>query len=160
MNAGHMTVQLSIDRWIEQLEGLFKQIETNAKATNWHASYGSKEIKEDPNGIGAISYNAPVLELKRIGEVTKKEERVIFEPYHRFTALAAGRIDVISYPALRELMLLRTPKIENANELTYEQIEDEVAKAPWVFYTTERIPLRVGPLDAEEFNRLLDDLTS
>src|SRR5438552_11559334 len=105
---GMVTAKGSVDNWLDQLTGFFNEIESAAKSGGWAASRSAKELEEDPFHLGArLSYEAPVLTLKRPDPQSGGEQKITFEPRFRYTIGAAGRIDVYSYPAFREAMLLR-----------------------------------------------------
>ncbi len=160
MNGGQITAQDSIKRWTDQISEYFKAIAGVAKVSGWTATYSSKDIKEDPFSLGAsVSYVAPVLVLKRLHGNPEAEQRVTFEPVHRFTIGSAGRIDVYAHPSLREAMLLRSPNLKDSETLTWDEAEERVAHAPWVLYSADRIPLRIDISVADNLNLFLEDLT-
>ena len=161
MNGGQITAQDSIKRWADQLKAFFDRIAATAAESGWAATYSSKDIKEDPFSLGAsVSYVAPVLVLKRLRGNPEAEQRVTFEPVHRFTILAAGRVDVYAHPTLREAMLLRTPDLTNSENLTWEEAEERVAHAPWSLYSSDRIPLKSDILVPNDLKSFLEDLTA
>ncbi len=129
---------------------------------HWHTLNLAKVlIQEEAFGLGVpIQYEAPMLILKRPDDQSGDEQKVTFEPRHRFTFGAAGRIDVYSYPAFREAMLLRTPTIANPEKMTWEEVEALVATAPWKALSTERLPLKVDLTDERSIVAFLNDLVA
>lgn len=161
MNGGQITAQDSIKRWTDQLKAFFDGISATATESGWTATYSAKDIKEDPFSLGAsVSYVAPVLVLKRLRGNPEAEQRVTFEPVHRFTIGAAGRVDVYAHPTLREAMLLRSPDLKDSENLTWEEAEARVAHAPWALYSADRIPLRIDISAPNDLKSFLEDLTA
>jgi hypothetical protein len=153
------TARETIERWVAQLDELFRSLSEKATAHGWSAVTESTDIKEDPFGLGApFQYVAPVLVLKRPAPGSDHEQRITFEPRHRYTMGAAGRIDVYAYPSLREALLLRIPDTSGAADLTREEAEERVSRAPWKAFSPERLPLDADLADTGRFLRFLDDL--
>src|SRR5438128_9444769 len=101
------TAKDAVDHWVSQLHQLFRAVEATANSAGWGATMSSTDIREDPFGLGApLEYEAPVLVLKRPDPRTGDEQRITFEPRQRYAPGAAGRIDIYSYPRLREALLL------------------------------------------------------
>jgi hypothetical protein len=138
-----LTVRGSIQNWTSQLKEFLERISEIAAADGWSVSFTDAERNEQPAGLGAtITYTAPVLVLTRASD-EGHEIRITFEPRHRFTIGAAGRIDVYSYPSFREAMLLRVPDMRGAENLTWDEAEERVTAAPWKAFSSERMPLDV-----------------
>jgi hypothetical protein len=136
------TARYAVERWVSQLEELFHTFSLAAAAGRWSATQSEIERREDPFWLGAsLTYKAPLLILKRADPVTGEEQRVTFEPRHRFALGTPGRIDVYSFPRLREAMLFRVVDAANAADLTWEQAEALVAQTPWKAYSSDRLPL-------------------
>jgi hypothetical protein len=151
--AQRTTARDAVDQWVHQLNEFFHAIMAGARAAGWDATTTAVRIREDPFGLGApLDYEAPVLVLKRSDPATCEEQRITFEPRQRFTREAAGRIDVYSFPRLREAMLLRLPDTSGADDLTREEVEARVAVAPWKAFSPERLPLDA---DLEDRDRLV-----
>lgn len=160
MSAG-VTAKDTISNWKNQLNDLFREISLNSRSGQWSAHLSEKSIREEPFGLGSpISYHAPILTLTRPGETENLSQRITFEPKHRYTIGSAGRIDIYSYPALRELMLLRIVAHDPVEEVTVEEAEELVRDAPWRLYTDTRIPLADDINDPEDLVVLLDALVS
>jgi hypothetical protein len=149
-----------VARWVTQLNQLFSRVEKAAKAGDWDAvTTGRITIEEDPFGLGMrLAYDAPVLVLKRPDPKTHEEQRITFEPRHRWTMGSAGRIDVYSYPRLRDVMLLRLPDLTDADALTWEQAEERVAATPWKVYSQDRLPLDADLADDSRLLAFLESL--
>lgn len=159
MSTTKVTAKDLVDHWLDQLDAFFQYVEATAIPNGWNISRGTTEISEDPFGLGAsIPYTAPVLTLRRLQNGS--EQRITFEPRHRMTFGAAGRIDVYSYPTLREAMLLRTPNTVGAASLTLEEAENLVANAPWRAFSLERLPLSVEMADPNSLSQFLEDLVA
>ncbi len=159
MPIGRVTAGDAIDNWKSQIESLFDNIERSANSAGWIASRDVVQISEDPFSLGApISYAAPLLVLKRMRNGL--EQRVTFEPRRRFAADAAGQVDVYSYPALRDAMLLRTPEASDAAKLTLEEAEDLVARAPWKALSDSRLPLDADMADPGSLVRFIEDMVA
>lgn len=155
------TAQNYVDNWCSQLRAFFDDIATIARPRGWNAAYTSTAITEDPFGIGArTNYDAPVLNLKRSGPGNGEGQQITFEPRHRITLGSAGRIDVYSYPQLREAMLLRVPDTNGADNLTWDDAEKLVAIAPWKAFSQERLPLSVNLSDKDSVRTFLEDLVA
>jgi hypothetical protein len=153
------TARDAVDNWVGQLNELFRRVQDVAATGGWYPTEESIDIRENPFGFGApFTYQAPVLVLKRPDPQTKDEQRITFEPRHRFTLGAAGRIDVYSYPSFREAMLLRVPDTAGAENLTWDEAEERVARAPWKAFTPERLPLDADVEDAGSLLAFLDNL--
>jgi hypothetical protein len=154
----NLTVQDSISNWTGQLNALLNWVSSTAESGGWHASFSERAVQEEPTGTGtSLTYAVPVLELSRV-DPQGNPQRVTFEPRHRFTILATGRIDVYSYPALREAMLLRILNVDNPETLTWEAIEGLVAHAPWAAFSMDRLPLSVDLGSEESVRKFLSDL--
>lgn len=161
MPTASVTAQQAVNNWTYQLDRLFRSIEERARPAGWTSDRGTTAAQEDPFGLGAsLAYEAPVLKLRRPDPQSGSEQRITFEPRHRFTIGAAGRIDVYSYPRFREAMLLRTPDIRGADNLTWEEAEERVADAPWRAFSPERLPLSVDLEDDSSLRQFLDDLVA
>src|SRR5947209_8188463 len=148
-----------VNRWVEQLNEFFSGIREAAKAGRWDSTIEATTLQEDPFGLGMrLEYEAPVLVLKRPAPQTHEEQRITFEPRHRWAVGAAGRIDVYSYPRFREAMLLRLPDLTNAEALTWEEAEERVARAPWKAFSPERLPLDADLADRSRLLTFLESL--
>lgn len=155
-----LTVKDSIIKWTTQLKQFLDRVAVVAKADGWSESFSETPRSEQPPGLGAnIDYNAPILVLTR-ASANGEELRVTFEPRYRFTIGAAGRIDIYSYPAFREAMLLRTPNTNGAETLTWDEAEERVTEAPWKAFSTERLPLQVDFASDLSIQGFLKDLVS
>jgi len=155
-----LTVKDSIEHWKTQVLHFFDHIAAAARQDGWSETLSDTDVQEDPYALGAsISYRAPVLVLRRSGP-QGTEQRVTFEPRHRFTLGAAGRIDVYSSPAIRDAMLLRTANTENAENLTFDEVEERVAEAPWRAFSVERMPLAVDFNSDSSIVQFLQDLAA
>ena len=155
-----LTVQTFVDNWCTQLKALFNDLAGVAAESNWTTSFTTIAVSEDPFGIGGqFEYEAPVLVLKRV-QTDGYEQNITFEPRHRYTLGAAGRIAVYSYPKLREAMLLRIPETKDTRNLTLDETEDLVGTAPWKAFSTERIPLKVDVAEGDSFRSFLEDLVA
>ncbi len=155
------TAQDMVDTWRLQLQEFFDHIKDMAQATGWNGFYNRIDITEDPFGIGArISYQAPVLILERPFGEKNVSQQITFEPRHRNTLGSAGRIDVYSYPEMREAMLLRVPNIDGAKDLTQETAEKLIAETPWTAFSQERMPLRADLSSDEGVRAFLEDLVA
>lgn len=153
------TAKDAVDHWVTQLHQLFDAVARNSKSAGWVATTSSTDIREDPFGLGApLEYDAPVLILKRLDRRTGEEQRITFEPRQRYMLGAAGRIDVYSYPGLREAMLLRIPDATGAADLTWEETENRVARAPWKAFSPERLPLAADISRRASLAAFLNDL--
>lgn len=154
------TRQDVIDRWRAQLRELLSEVERAAAMGGWTGTWGTTEIREDPFGLGAaLEYLAPVLVLRRPHPQTGEEQRITFEPRHRYTMGAAGRIDVYSFPGLREALLLRVPDVAGAESLTWDEAEERVSKAPWKIFSPDRLPLNFDLSSPASLCAFLDALS-
>jgi hypothetical protein len=155
-----LTVKDSISNWTAQVQEFLEQIAKAAREDGWHSAFSATEVREEPTGLGAtLGYTVPVLELTRLN-VANGEERITFEPRHRFTVGATGRIDVYSHPALRDAMLLRVLKVEHPEDRTWEELEKLVGKAPWRAFSTERLPLDVDFSSEPSIQHFFSDLVA
>jgi hypothetical protein len=155
------TAQDIVDTWRTQLREFFDHIKDIAEGDGWNGFYESTDITEDPFGIGArIAYTAPVLILERLVGKEQVSQRITFEPRHRNALGSAGRIDVYSYPDMREAMLLRVPITNGAQGLTQEDAEKLVAETPWTAFSQERMPLRADLSNDEGVRTFLNDLVA
>ncbi len=77
-----------------------------------------------------------------------------------FSTFATGRIDVYSYRALRDAMLLRRSDIADPGALTWEELETEIGHGDWKAYSTERLPLGVDLGSGASLRKFLADLVS
>jgi hypothetical protein len=155
------TARSSVDNWTGQLNDLFDRIANSASLSGWSSTRDRTEIREDPFSLGApIMYEAPVLTLRRPDPQSGAEDRITFEPRHRYAIGAAGRIDVYSYPRLRDAMLLRILDTGNAENLTWEEAGDQVADAPWRAFSLERLPLSVDLANDHSLAAFLEDMVA
>jgi hypothetical protein len=153
------TARATLERWVAELGKLFDRIEQAAAATGWSAARSSVGVQEDPFGLGTpLRYEAPVLVLRRADPQTGDEQRITFEPRFRFAMGAAGRIDVYSFPRLREAMLLRVVSATSVDDLTWEQAQERVAEAPWRAYSPERLLLDADLQVPERLVAFLEEL--
>ncbi len=157
-----LTQQDILDHWLENLRSFFDKIKIAARPAGWNLIADQNiEITEELYVLGVnVSYTAPVLILERAEPVTIQTQQITFEPRHRNTLGSAGRIDVYSYPAMHEAMLLRIPTSDNANKLTFEAAEQRVEETPWTAYSTERMPLSADLTTPEGMRSFLDDLVA
>ncbi|HEY3284961.1 MAG TPA: hypothetical protein VGN26_22030 [Armatimonadota bacterium] len=159
-----LTAKGSLDHWTHQLDELFNRFSTASEDGGWSADRGKTEILEEPYGLGVpLSYEAPVLVLRRPSPRDRSEQRITFEPQARFVIGAAGRVDVYSYPQFREVMLLRVVdrgSIPPAEEMTPEAAEILAASAPWKAFSQERLPLQMDLSDDAGFLAFLEDLVA
>ncbi len=159
MALNKLTAKDALDRWVANLRDLFDRIAAVAEQAGWSRADRIADAKEDPFSLGAsIAYGVPVMVLTRPGCDGADEQSVTFEPRHRFTIGAAGRIDVYSSPALGEAMLLRIPNTNGVEDLTWEEAEERVEKAPWCAYSQERHPLDYNLDDDDSLLALLEEL--
>jgi len=155
------TAQDIVDTWRTQLREFFDHIKDIAEGDGWNGIYESTDIAEDPFGIGArIAYTVPVLILERPVGKEQASQQITFEPRHRNALGSAGRIDVYSYPAMHEAMLLRIPNTDSANDLTQETAEKLIAETPWTAFSQERMPLRADLSSDEGVRTFLEDLVA
>ena len=155
------TAQDIVDTWRTQLRKFFDHIKDIAESDGWNGSYSSTDITEDPFGIGArIACEAPVLLLERPFGKEKISQQITFEPRHRNSLGSAGRIDVYSYPEMREAMLLRVPNANGTQGLTQEATEKLVAETPWAAFSQERMPLHANLSSDEGIRTFLEDLVA
>jgi hypothetical protein len=132
-----------------------------AKPGGWFASFPTKEVTEEPLGIGApLTVTISMLILDRPCLNGGYAQKITFEPIHRYVVGAAGRIDVYSYPAMREAILLRRVAVNGIGNLTIDEAENLVAKAPWRAYSSENLPLKVDLTDQSSVIEFLNDLVS
>jgi len=156
-----LTAQGIVDTWRTQLQIYFDHIKDIASSGGWNGFYSSTDITEDPFCIGAdITYSAPVLILERPFGENNLSQQITFEPRHRNTIGSAGRIDVYSYPYMREALLLRVLKPLNAANLTMEQADQLVAITPWCAYSQERMPLKADLTTDDGVLSFLEDLVA
>jgi hypothetical protein len=156
-----LTAQNIVDSWRTQLKDYFDHVKDIASGSGWSGTYSSTDITEDPFGIGArLTYAAPVLILERSKHDIDESQRITFEPRHRNTIGSAGRIDVYSYPAMNEAMLLRIPDTKGTNVLTQEAAEQLVADTPWTAFSQERMPLYADLSSDQGMRRFLEDLVT
>lgn len=156
----NVTAKDFVDTWTSQLNEFYDRIVAFASPRGWSSIKSNTDITEDPFHLGAsIAYDAPVLTLKR-ADPQGNEQRITFEPRHRFIMGAAGRIDVYSYPQFREAMFLRIADTSNAETLTWDQAEERVANAPWKAFSQGRLPLRVDLADGDSVREFFEDLVA
>ncbi len=150
-----------VDTWRTQLREFFDHVKDIAEGDGWHGFYESTDITEDLFGIGArIAYKAPVLILGRPFGKENISQQTTFEPRHQNALGSAGRIDVYSYPEMREAMLLRVPNTNGAQGLTQEATEKLVAETPWTAFSQERMRLNADLSNDEGVRASLTELVA
>jgi hypothetical protein len=156
-----ITAITTIDLYRDQVARFLADIQRTAEADGWSGRQSTMEVTESPVGLGApIVYSAPVLALSRTARKADAVERVVFEPHHRFTIGSAGRIDVTSFPAMREAMLLRRLHHPDLTSMTADELEELIAEEPWKAYSQELLPLSVDLADPDSLLAFLDDLVA
>ena len=84
-------------RWMALLDQLVDEIESWAKGRNWAIQRDAKTIHE--SGLG--DYTVPVL------SILAPAGRVQVDPVARYVAGGEGRVDLIAWPSLTRMLLVR-----------------------------------------------------
>src|SRR4051812_17733016 len=83
--------------WLELVEQLLHQIESWAENRRWQVRRDEKRIEESKLG----TYRAPVLSiLTPVGQIH-------VEPIARYVARGDGRVDLLAWPSLTRMLLVR-----------------------------------------------------
>lgn len=118
------------DEWVRAVTELEAQITQWAREEGWQAHLEKRTLNEEDIG----SYTVPDIALET------PEGRLLLEVKGRGPAAAAGRVQLMAWPSLFRVHLLRKPRSEE-----------------WVIRTDSGIPLR-QPWNRETFVQLAKDL--
>jgi hypothetical protein len=86
-----------VNSWVRRVNELTEQVESWAKARKWPMHRETKRIEE--SGLGA--YTVPVLSILAPSGTFQ------LDPVARHVAKADGRIDLIAWPSMTRMMLVR-----------------------------------------------------
>lgn len=84
--------------WLATLCELVDQVESWARARKWAVERSTRQIEESRLG----TYSAPVL------DILTPSGRVQLEPVARDIAKGEGRVDLVAWPSLTRMLLIRS----------------------------------------------------
>ena len=117
-------------RWLDAVDQLAGQVEAWANERRWAVRRDRKQVHESRLG----DYAVPVLTL------LAPSGQIQLDPVARYVAGGDGRVDLLAWPALQRMMLIRTG-------------------GAWVLKTDSGVPWPEG-WNQQTFERLVEALTA